>query len=105
MAEKYQMYIDGEWCDSSSGETIDVISPVTGELLGTVPKATPEDVDRAVKAAHREKENFKFWSDVERGELVARIADELEKEAEKYAKDLTMEQGKSYYHEAYGEII
>ena len=49
MAEKYQMYIDGEWCDSSSGETIDVISPVTGELLGTVPKATPEDVDRAVK--------------------------------------------------------
>lgn len=105
MAKKYQMYIDGEWCDSSTGETIDVISPVTGELLGTVPKASPEDVDRAIKAADREKENFKHWSDVERGELVARIADELEKEADLYARDLTLEQGKSYHEEAYGEVI
>ncbi len=105
MAEKYQMYIDGEWCDSSSGETIDVVSPVNGELLGTVPMAAPEDVERAIKAADREKNNFKFWSDVERGDLMVRIADELEKEAKKYATDLTMEQGKSYHQEAYGEII
>ena len=105
MAEKYQMYIDGEWCDSSSGETIDVISPVTGELLGTVPKATPEDVNRAIEAADREKTNFKFWSDVERGDLVCRIADELEKEAEKIAEDMTMEQGKPYATESYGEVI
>lgn len=105
MAKKYQMYIDGEWCDGSSGETIDVVSPVTGELLGTVPSASPEDVNRAFEAANREKENFKFWSDLERGDLLVRIADELEKEAEKYATDLTMEQGKSYHQEAYGEII
>lgn len=105
MAEKYQMYIDGEWCDSSSGEVIEVFSPVTGELLGTVPKATPEDVNRAVEAAHREKTNFKFWSDVERGDLVCRIADELEKSADKFAHDLVMEQGKSLAQEGYGEVI
>ena len=35
MANKYQMYIDGEWCDSSTGEVIEVISPVNGELLGS----------------------------------------------------------------------
>ena len=63
MAEKYQMYIDGEWCDSSTGETFEVISPVTGEVIGIMPKASEEDVERAIKAAHREKENYKFLSD------------------------------------------
>lgn len=105
MANKYQMYIDGEWCDSSTGEVIEVISPVNGELLGSVPKASKEDVERAVVAADKAKADFRFWSDLERGDLVCRIADELEKEAEKYAKDLTMEQGKSYHQEAYGEVI
>ncbi len=105
MAEKYQMYIDGEWCDSSSKEVIEVYSPSTGELVGTVPKATPEDVNRAIEAASREKENFKFWSDVERGDLVSRIADELEKEADKFARDLVKEQGKSLSQEGYGEVI
>lgn len=105
MAEKYQMYIDGEWCDSSSKEIIEVYSPSTGELVGTVPKATPEDVNRAIEAANREKVNFKFWSDVERGDLVCRIADELVKEADKYALDLVKEQGKSLAQEGYGEVI
>lgn len=105
MANKYQMYINGEWCDSSTGEVIEVISPVNGELLGTVPKASKEDVERAIVAADKAMKEFRFWSDVERGDLVCRIADELEKEAERYAKDLTMEQGKPYHHEAYGEVI
>ena len=60
MAEKYMMYIDGEWCESSSGEVIEVVSPVTGELIGTVPKATPEDVNKAIEAADRVKTEFKF---------------------------------------------
>ena len=105
MAEKFQMYIDGEWCDSSSGEVIEVRSPATGELIGTVPKATPEDVERAIKAADREKEGFKHWGIVERGELMCRIADELEKETEKIAKYMTMEQGKPIATESRGEVI
>lgn len=105
MAEKYQMYIDGEWCDSSSREVIEVYSPSTGELLGTVPKATQEDVNRAIEAAHREKAKFKFWSDEERGDLLCRIAEELLKEAEKFATDLVKEQGKPYATEGYGEIL
>ena len=100
-----KMYIDGEWCDSCTGEVIEVISPVTGELLGTVPKASQEDVNRAIEAADRVKTEFKFWSDVERGELVCKIADELEKETEKIARDMTMEQGKPYHTESIGEVI
>lgn len=105
MAEKFQMYIDGEWCDSKSGEEIQVISPSTGEVVGTVPKAAPEDVERAIKAANREKDNFKFWSVTERGELMCRIAEELEKETETIAKYMSMEQGKPLATESRGEVI
>lgn len=105
MANRYQMYIDGEWCDSSSGEVIEITNPATGKLIGTVPKATPEDVDRAIRAADREKENFKFWSTDERGGLMIRIADELEKETEKTARLLSMEQGKPIATEARGEVL
>ena len=49
--------------------------------------------------------NFKFWSDIDRGDLVCRIADELVKEADKFALDLVKEQGKSLAQEGYGEVI
>ncbi len=43
--------IGKEWVDSVSGVTIDVINPANGKLIDTVPSATSEDVDLAVKAA------------------------------------------------------
>ena len=50
------MYINGEWCASSSGETLNVVNPATEAVIGTVPNATEDDVNRAVAAA---KEAFK----------------------------------------------
>ena len=53
MADAYQMFIDGEWVNSSDGQTRDVINPATGEVLATVQEGTKEDADRAVAAARR----------------------------------------------------
>jgi acyl-CoA reductase-like NAD-dependent aldehyde dehydrogenase len=47
----YQLFIGGEWADSSGDEALDVVNPSTEEVIGTVPQATPADVDRAVAAA------------------------------------------------------
>jgi len=47
----YRMIIDGEQVDSVSGETMPVVNPATNVVGGTVPRATREDVDRAVAAA------------------------------------------------------
>ena len=44
--------IAGDWC--SSDRTVDVVSPYTGISVGTVSLATPDDVDRAARAAHEE---------------------------------------------------
>ena len=43
--------IGGDWVPAASGETIDVINPATGEVLGRVPRGTAADVDAAVRAA------------------------------------------------------
>lgn len=48
---KFQMYIDGRWCESSDGRTAQVVNPATEEAFAEVPLATAEDVDRAVRAA------------------------------------------------------
>ena len=58
--EKYQMYIDGEWVDSVTGKTRDVVSPYTSEALWQVPDGNEEDVDKAVKAALGARE---AWAD------------------------------------------
>ncbi|MEW6442482.1 MAG: aldehyde dehydrogenase family protein [bacterium] len=49
--KKYQMYIDGQWCDAAEGRTAPVISPGNEEAFAEVPLATAQDADRAVKAA------------------------------------------------------
>ena len=54
-----KMIIGGQKVDSSSGKTIDVLNPATGELIDTVPAATPEDVDRALEIS---KIGFEKWS-------------------------------------------
>ena len=46
-----KMFIGGEFVDSSSGETMEVLNPATGEVIAEVPQGTAEDVERAVAAA------------------------------------------------------
>ena len=50
---KHQNLIGGEWVDASSGETMEVLNPSTGEVIAEVPRASAEDVDRAVQAAKK----------------------------------------------------
>lgn len=47
------IYVDGHWTPSEAGERIEVISPWTEQIIGSVPSSTRRDVDRAVSAARR----------------------------------------------------
>ena len=48
-----EMLIDGEWVDAEDGGTFESFNPATVEPWAEIPEATVNDVDRAVKAAHR----------------------------------------------------
>ena len=98
------MYIDGVWCDSSTKETFKVVSPIDGAVIAEIPVASPEDVERAIQAAARNKNSFRLTSDIERSELCHRISDEILKRKEELARWMTMEQGKPYETESLPEI-
>ena len=48
-----QQFIGGEFVDSASGETMEVLNPSTGEVIAEVPRGSTEDVERAVAAAKK----------------------------------------------------
>lgn len=75
----YQLYIDGQWTASSGDEILEVHNPATEELIGTVPQATVEDVDRAVRAARRafDEGPWPTMSARERGAVMMRMGEAL----------------------------
>jgi acyl-CoA reductase-like NAD-dependent aldehyde dehydrogenase len=91
-----RMLIDGEWVDAASGKTFDAIYPGTGEPIAKVAAADKEDVDRAVKAARAAFDggDFAKMNGADRGKLLWRIADMMEKHIEELAELETLENGK-----------
>ena len=53
MYEKYGQFTDGKWHQSSSGETYEVLNPANEEIIGHASKASPEDVERALRSAEK----------------------------------------------------
>jgi 1-pyrroline dehydrogenase len=97
MADSHQMFIDGEWVNSSSGETRDVISPATGEVIATVQEGDAEDTDRAVAAAKKAFEQTWFDSTPKDRQLaLLKLADAIEADAEEMVKLEAMNVGKPY---------
>lgn len=98
-----KMFIDGEWIDSHSGDSFDVINPANGEKVGSVPRGDREDVKIASDAAY---EAFKKWSETaasERSRILYKISEVIRANVEQLAVSLTKEQGKPL-NEARSEI-
>ena len=79
-------FVAGEWVDALGDGTQEVLNPATGEVIATVPAGGEEDVDRAVRAAHRA---FAEWFDTtpkERADMLLALAAALEDHAEELAQ-------------------
>lgn len=72
-----KMYIDGNWVDSASGKRYNVLNPANGEIIGSVPLGSSEDVNSAVNAAARAFDSWRKVSPEERSALVAKLASVL----------------------------
>jgi acyl-CoA reductase-like NAD-dependent aldehyde dehydrogenase len=103
-AGRLSMYIGGEWIDSASGETFERISPVTGEVLASLPRANREDAQAAIDAANRARSHMVSMPVFERAALCHAIADVLESKRKSMGEELSLEQGKPY-REACDEIL
>ena len=92
--KEYQLFINGEWKTSASGETIDIISPSSEEVVARVQNGTAEEAIEALKAAEAAQKTWKKIPARERGELLYKLADEIDANNERLATLLTKEQGK-----------
>jgi len=94
---QYKMYIDGEWVDSGSKDSLKVINPATEEVIATVPKGTKEDAKAALEAAQKAQGDWEDLSPLQRSKFMFKIADLIREDKERLARILTAEQGKPLY--------
>ena len=93
MLKYNQQFINGEWTESASSKTIEVINPATEEVFATVAAGNSEDVGKAVAAAHNVYLQFRSTPVKERKEMLERIADEYEKRKDDLIETITNELG------------
>jgi alpha-ketoglutaric semialdehyde dehydrogenase len=93
-AKEFRNFIGGEWVDAAGGETFESVSPATGEVLGTFPKSTAEDVDRAVAAAKGAYADWRLVPAPKRGEILFHFGGLLIEHKDELAQLMSREMGK-----------
>ncbi len=94
--QQTQCFIGGKWTASASGKTFETIHPATEEVICEVAEGDKEDVDAAVDAA-REAFDSGPWSKMDardRGQLIWKLAELIEEEADDLAALETLDNGK-----------
>ena len=92
--DRYKLFIDGKWVEGKAGKTFKAYNPSNGELLSECVDAGKEDVDDAVKAAWKAFESWKQVSPQDRAQMLLKIADLIDANAEKLAMVETLDNGK-----------
>lgn len=90
-----QLFIDGKYVPSLSSKTYDTMNPATQEKITTVSEGQPEDIDLAVKAARKAFDSgpWRKLSASEKGHLIYKFADLLEKNIHEFALIESMDNG------------
>ena len=101
-----RLLINGAWVDGE--KNFNTINPATGEVLTQIAEASVHDLDRAVSAArHAFDDRTGAWrkmSASERGRLIWRLADLLEKNIEEFAELETLDNGKPIFESRYVDM-
>jgi acyl-CoA reductase-like NAD-dependent aldehyde dehydrogenase len=100
-----KMLIGGQWVEAASGKTFETLNPATGEVLARVAEGDAEDINRAVAAARKAFEGP--WSKMtpsQRGQLLWKLADLIEKNGDEMARLETLDNGKPIKYSKGGDV-
>jgi acyl-CoA reductase-like NAD-dependent aldehyde dehydrogenase len=90
-----KMLINGEWVEGSGKEKIESINPYNQEVWASIPKATEKDVNDAIQAAKKAfHSTWKHVNGVTRGNLMMKLADLIDQNAEELARLESTDNGK-----------
>ncbi len=95
--EKYQHYINGTWVVPDAGKWFETVNPYSGAPWAEIAHGNGADVDRAVAAAKTAFDGeWSMMKPSQRGRLLMRLADLIEREAEALAEIEVRDNGKLY---------
>lgn len=95
--QRYDMLIGGDWVQATGEARFTTFDPATGTVWCEVPEASPEDVDRAVRAAHAALDGpWGQMTPTERGKCLGRLADLLAENSEHIGRIETRDTGKMF---------
>ena len=98
------LYIDGQFIAADGRREQPVFNPATGEVIGQLPHASPQDLDCALAAAARAFEGWKKSSPMERSKVLRKVAELARERAAEIGRHMTMDQGKPLA-ESTGEVM
>ena len=90
-----QMYINGQFCESSNGKWINVLNPSTEEVISRQPEGTIEDVNRALDAARAAQKAWAKTPAIERAGYLLKMAEGIKKREKEFTEIIMREQGKT----------
>jgi acyl-CoA reductase-like NAD-dependent aldehyde dehydrogenase len=102
--ETARMYIDGRWCDATTGDVASAFSPATGAEIGTVAQGDRSDARRALSAARTAAPAWAALTPFERAAHMHAVADLIVERRDALAQVLSLDQGKPLHAEAHDEV-
>ncbi len=102
-----RLFIGGDWVAPEGTGTIEVISPVTEEVVGRVPDGTEADIDKAVATARRAFDHGPWprMAPAERGEVLKAVAAQITSEMGDMAEIITREMGSPISFSTMGQVL
>lgn len=101
---RQQCYLNGQWRDAISGDTLEVSNPAINDVIGSVPKMGGEETLEAIQAAEIAFHDWKKTTAKHRADILRRWFELMIEHQEDLAKIMTLEQGKPLA-EAKGEVV
>jgi phenylacetaldehyde dehydrogenase len=98
LLEPHRLLIDGQWVDAKSGRTFEVLNPATGERIAMVAEGDTTDIDLAVRAARKAFDQGPWTRKLtpsERGRMLWRVGELIERDAETLAELEAIDNGKA----------
>jgi acyl-CoA reductase-like NAD-dependent aldehyde dehydrogenase len=101
-----KLFIGGKWVDAVSGKTYATINPANGETITLIADADTRDADAAVQAARKSFESGPWpeMSAADRGRILWRLGDLIEKNVEELATLETLDNGKPIFESRYVDM-
>ena len=102
-----QLFIGGEWVKPEGSGVIEVISPHTEAVIGSVPDASPADLDKAIAAARRAFDDGPWprMTPEERAEGLKRLSGALQSRAQEIADVISSQNGSPKSWSIMGQVF